>query len=114
LDKTMMKKTKWGVVLGVVAALLAAGVAFWQREMPKAKMMSCLSNLRMVDSAKLSLARLNNLTNGTPVTAADIAPWIAPPVERYTTCPGGGKLTLGAIGEEPHCSIHGGLLGSEK
>ena len=106
----MMKKMKWTVVLAAVAALAAAGVAFWQREMPKAQRMSC----RMGDSAKLSLARLNNLTNGTPVTAADIAPWLATPVERYTTCPGKGHLTLGPIGEEPGCSIHGGLLGPGK
>lgn len=109
-----MKKMKWIILFAAVAAVAVAGIAFWQREMPKAKRMSCLSNLRMVDSAKLSLARQNNLANGTSVKAADIAPWIAPPVERYTTCPGGGTLTLGVIGEEPHCSIHGGLLGSEK
>jgi hypothetical protein len=72
---------------------------------------ACLNNMRQFDSAKYSLSMVHNLTNGTVLTPAQIqelADYIAGGWEE-NTCPAGGEYTVGAIGQDVHCSVHGSL-----
>ena len=66
---------------------------------------ACISNLRQIDGAKNEWALENGKANGTPVTAADIAPYIQGGV--LPKCPAGGTYTIGKVGEKPTCSIPG-------
>ncbi len=69
---------------------------------------ACINNLRQIDGAKNEWALEKGKANGTPVTAADIAPYLQGGA--LPKCPGGGTYTIGKIGEKPTCSIPGHVL----
>lgn len=68
----------------------------------------CINNLRQIDGAKNEWALENGKPKGTPVTAADIAPYIRGGV--LPKCPAGGTYTIGKVGEPPTCSVPGHAL----
>ena len=69
---------------------------------------ACINNLRQIDGAKNEWALEKRKQNGTAVTEADITPYIKGGV--LPKCPGGGKYTIGKVGELPTCSIAGHAL----
>jgi hypothetical protein len=69
---------------------------------------TCINNLRQIDGAKNEWALEKRKQNGTAVTEADITPYIKGGV--LPKCPGGGKYTIGKVGELPTCSIAGHAL----
>jgi hypothetical protein len=67
---------------------------------------ACINNLRQIDGAKNEWALENNKTNGTPVTEADIKPYIKLGASgNLPKCPAGGTYTIGPVGEPPTCSV---------
>jgi hypothetical protein len=67
---------------------------------------ACINNLRQIDGAKNEWALENNKTNGTPVTEADIKPYIKLGAGgNLPKCPAGGTYTIGPVGEPPTCSV---------
>ena len=69
---------------------------------------ACINNLRQIDAAKNEWALEKGKPNGTPVTEADIKPYIKLDANgNLPTCPSGGKYTIGKVGEKPTCSIPG-------
>jgi hypothetical protein len=73
----------------------------------RAQEVSCINNLRMIDSAKDQWAIENSKSTGDAVTGADIADYIRGGVP---VCPQGGEYKLNAIGEKPTCSVPGHSL----
>jgi outer membrane lipoprotein-sorting protein len=72
---------------------------------------ACINNLRQIDAAKNQWALENRKTSGTPVTEADIKPYIKLDANgNLPKCPSGGKYTIGKVGETPTCSIPGHVL----
>jgi general secretion pathway protein G len=69
---------------------------------------ACINNLRQIDGAKNEWALEKGKANGTPVTEDDIKPYLKG--NAIPTCPGGGKYTLGKVGDLPTCSIEGHVL----
>jgi len=70
----------------------------------------CINNLRQIDGAKNEWALENNKAVGAVPTAQDIAPYIKLDANgNIPGCPSGGTYTIGAVGEQPSCSIHGVL-----
>jgi hypothetical protein len=65
----------------------------------------CISNLRLIDSAKNQWALENHKTNGN-VGGEDIQPYLGRNAE-IPKCPDGGNYTIDGIGEPPKCSIGG-------
>jgi hypothetical protein len=60
---------------------------------------ACINNLRQIETAKNQWALENRKTTGTPVTAADIAPYIKN--GKIPPCPDGGVYTLNNVGDNP-------------
>ena len=69
---------------------------------------ACINNLRQIDGAKNTWALEKGKKNGDPVTEADIKTYIQG--GKLPVCPGGGKYTIGKVGELPTCSIAGHAL----
>lgn len=65
----------------------------------------CVSEMRFIDSAKEQLAYAQGLKDGDIVTTNDVRPYIKGGT--FGFCLYGGSFTLGRIGEDPSCSIHG-------
>jgi hypothetical protein len=72
----------------------------------------CVSNLCFIRAGKdyyQHVACTNLLTNGTVVTPAQIMPYIKGSWDFVCTTAGKDTYTIGRIGEEPACSVHGSL-----
>lgn len=68
-------------------------------------MNACISNLRIIDSAKAQWALENHKQKGDTPTMDDLRPYIGRgPNRELPTCPDGGAYTVGAVGEKPTCS----------
>lgn len=68
----------------------------------------CANNLRMILSAKQQFGRAYDLTNGSSVSAQDLAAFINKPF-RSIKCPEGGEYAIGVVGVGSLCSVHGTL-----
>jgi outer membrane lipoprotein-sorting protein len=72
---------------------------------------ACINNLRQIDAAKNEFALEKGKANGTPVTEADIKPYIKLDTNgNLPKCPAGGTYTIGNVGEKPTCSVPGHAL----
>ncbi len=69
---------------------------------------ACITNLKMIDAAKLQWALLNNKAEDAVPTAQDLLPYFKDGV--FPVCPSGGTYTINAVGEAPTCSIPGHAL----
>ncbi len=67
----------------------------------------CFSNLRQIDGAKEQLARERGLTNGTPVSIADISKFMAAGQE--FRCAEHGRYIVNSIGNDARCTFHGSI-----
>lgn len=62
---------------------------------------SCITNLRMIDGAKMVFAADRGLTNGAVVTKEQLIPYL----HEWPQCPSGdGQYSIGKIGDSPKCS----------
>jgi hypothetical protein len=68
---------------------------------------SCINNLRQIDSAKEQWAMEQAKRDGDAVDEAAAAMYIK---NGMPTCPDGGVYTIGTIGENPTCTVHGDTL----
>ena len=63
--------------------------------------------MRFIDAAKEQWALETGATNG-PVEVAGITRYMK---GRMPTCPGGGAYSVGKVGEDPTCTVHGNIFG---
>jgi hypothetical protein len=66
----------------------------------------CCNNLRQIEGAKDQWAIENQAKTGTPVTLENIMPYLKGTPRCNVT---NGQYTVGKIGEEPGCTVHGTL-----
>ena len=69
---------------------------------------ACITNLKLIDAAKLQWALLNNKTEDAIPTAQDLLPYFKDGI--YPVCPSGGTYTINSVGQAPTCSIPGHAL----
>ena len=69
---------------------------------------ACITNLKLIDAAKLQWALLNNKAEDAIPTAQDLLPYFKDGV--IPVCPSGGTYTINAVGQAPTCSIPGHAL----
>ena len=89
----------WGAL---VLVLLWAAPNYMKARVTPCKN-ACINNLRQIDGAKEQYALENQLKAGSAVTPEQIGEYIKGGV--VPKCPGGGKYTIGPVGEEPVCSF---------
>ena len=65
-----------------------------------------ISNGHFIETAKEAWAGETGATNGTAVTVGDLEQYWG---HAHTNCYSGGVVTVGAIGEDPACTVHGPL-----
>jgi hypothetical protein len=112
------KLTLFGLccVLLVLAAVVTRAF-YLRKQLSKSRQNWCLSDRMLVDGAKMQYAMQSRATNGTRVSAEDILPFLPPfwTTDMLTrgTCLDKGIFTLGLIGEEPKCSVHGGIVNEQ-
>ena len=67
---------------------------------------TCINHLRIIDAAKEQWAMANNKDNGAYCDWDNVVEYMGSKNKR-SVCPSGGTYTIGKIGEDPSCSVHG-------
>jgi hypothetical protein len=106
-------KTTFLVACVAIAIAIAALVMADRRRSfmnQRAQMIACIGNLRMLDSAKEQWAMTRSADNGTVSVTNEVTTYIMG--DTMPLCPAGRRSTysLGKIGEDPSCSIHGPMF----
>jgi hypothetical protein len=91
------------VVVPVVGMLSAIAIPSFVNARTTSQKNACINNLRQIDGAKEQWAMVNNKRTGDVAPADEISVYIKG--SAIPQCPQGGDYTLGAIGEDPTCSI---------
>lgn len=86
----------------ILLAVVAGGFWFYRARNVSAGQ-PCCNNLRQFEGAKEQWAIDNSATSGTEVAFGDILPYL----KKMPHCNKNGTYSLGRIGEEPRCSVHG-------
>jgi hypothetical protein len=90
----------------LVPMMMAIAIPNFVKARATSQANACINNLRQIDAAKNEWALENSKTNGTPVTEADIKPYIKLDASgNFPKCPAGGTYTIGSVGEPPACSL---------
>jgi hypothetical protein len=94
----------WAILF--IPLMLAIAIPNFVKARDTSMQNTCINNLRQIDGAKNEWALENSKTNGTPVTAADIKPYLKLDARgNLPKCPAGGTYTIGKVGEPPTCSV---------
>jgi len=96
---------------GVGGLLAAIAIPNFVRARTTSQANACINNLRLIDSAKGQWALENHKQNTDVPTVRDLTPYIGRgPNGQFPVCPQGGTYTIGAINEQPRCSVPGHAL----
>jgi len=99
------------IVVAIIGLLAAIAIPNFVKARATSQANACINNLRQIDGAKNEFALEKGKAIGTPVTEADIKPYIKLDANgNLPKCPAGGKYTIGKVGEPPTCSIPGHAL----
>jgi len=96
--------------IAVPGMLAAIAIPNFVKARATSQQNACINNLRQIDAAKNEWALEANKKSGDPCTEDDIKPYIRLINGQLPKCPAGGTYTIGAIGEQPTCSISGHKL----
>lgn len=91
----------WAVIF--IPMLLAIAIPNFIKARDTAMMNTCINNLRQIDAAKNEWALENRKKTGAVPTAQDLKPHLKNGV--FPICPADGTYTIGAVGDDPTCSI---------
>ena len=103
--------TKRDYMLLSLGAVSVAGLLFAvnRRSVAKSQMVSCTSNLRLIDSAKEQWALENDIEDGLAVVTNGVLAYLpARGSTAYTHCrTTGAAYIYGGLREDPRCPSHG-------
>jgi hypothetical protein len=96
-------------VAGASVFLLLAGMSIpsFIPARPASQRNACIANLKSLQEAKLTWAKVNGKTSADLPTEADLMNTNSPDnvIRHWPICPGGGKYTIGSVGERPTCTL---------
>jgi hypothetical protein len=96
-------------VAGASVFLLLAGMAIPSAipARPASQRNACIANLELLQKAKLNWAKIHDKRAADIPTEADLMNTNSPDsvVRHWPICPGGGRYTIGSVGELPTCSL---------
>lgn len=87
--------------VAVVGMLSAIAIPNFVKARATSQKNACINNLRQIDVAKQQWALEKSKKNGDVPAKEDLLPYL----RRWPVCPAGGTYVIGAVGEEPTCSI---------
>ena len=94
--------------LVIIPMMLSIAIPNFVKARNTSMMNACLNNLRQIDAAKTQWALEKGKKTGDIPTAQDLTPYFKNGV--FPICPAGGAYTIGAVGNDPACSITGHTL----
>ena len=104
----------WAVIF--IPMLLAIAIPNFVKARDRARdtamRIECINNLREIDVAKNEWALEKRGKTGDVPTSQDLTPYFKNGV--FPTCPAGGTYTIGAVGNDPACSIAGHTLSQSR
>jgi hypothetical protein len=86
---------------------LTGGLSCPRGALEKARKVTCLNNLRMLDQGTESWFLANKKRSGDAIDVPAVCNYVRG--DTLPTCVAGGTYTLPPVGESPRCSLHGGL-----
>jgi hypothetical protein len=87
--------------VAVVGMLSAIAIPNFVKARATSQQNACINNLRQLDGAKQQWALEKNKKPADVPTKADLSPYL----RGWPTCPAGGTYTIGAVNEQPTCSL---------
>ena len=96
------------IVVAIIGLLAAIAVPNFTQARTNARISACVNNLRLIDGAKQQWALENNQEEDATPADADVTPYLKGNV--MPTCPAAGTYTLGAVSNDPTCSVAGHTL----
>ncbi|MBS1719831.1 MAG: type II secretion system protein [Armatimonadetes bacterium] len=94
------------IVAAVIAVLCAIAIPNFTSSRGRTSRDSCLRGLKALRSAKDQFAYDRNLRPGDSLDAQEA--WASYSRNPFPTCPAGGVITAGNVGQDPTCSLSGG------
>jgi len=95
-------------ILGIIISISS----YWFFDMyDKARINTCVANLRRIDNAKSVWAMENSASLDTELEMGDLVPDY---IKKTPVCPSGGTYTVGDIVTSPTCSVSGHVLGGDE
>lgn len=96
--------------LGVffVALLMAIAVPNFEKARATAQEYACINNLRQIQAAKNEWALEKGKDGGAVPAESDLTPYLAN--GKFPVCPAGGTYTIGAVTNNPTCTVPGHSL----
>lgn len=94
------------VVISIIGLLAAIGIPSFVKARDNAQVHACVNNMRIIEAAKQQSAMESSLTNGSSIPEATLSEYIKGGLPSLV-CPKGGQYSIGLLGEEPECSVHG-------
>lgn len=92
------------IVVTLIGFLIAIAVPTFFRARESSRQRSCASTLAQIDGAKERFSLEENIGAGEPVEWSDLI-GADRYIRREPSCPSSGVYTIGAIGEDPSCSL---------
>ncbi len=93
------------IVVLIIGLLAAIAIPSFTRARARARVNTCVNNLRLIDSAKEQLAMEGNLAAATAITVAQVTPFMRNSV--MPVCPEGNvaytDAEVGGVGAPPTC-----------
>jgi prepilin-type N-terminal cleavage/methylation domain-containing protein len=97
------------IVVTIIGLLLVIAIPNFTKNRQTAQKSTCLSNLRVIDTAKqLWGMEVGKHGNDEPDVADLVGPGLY--LKNLPVCPAGGKYAFAPIGEYPECDFSGGTV----
>ncbi len=93
------------IVVAIIGLLAAIAIPNFVKARTTAQKNACVNNLRQIDGAKEQWALENKKATGDTVADTDVDPYIKGLTAKAKACPGGGTVSLAAIGTNPSCTL---------
>jgi len=91
----------WGMLL--IPLMISIAIPNFIKARSEALRIECINNLREIDTAKNEWALEHKKKTGDVPTAQDLTPYLKGGV--FPKCLEGGTYTIGAVGDDPTCSV---------
>ena len=92
------------IVVAIIGLLAAIAIPSFMKARTTSQANACINNLRMLEAGKEQWALANKKNTGDTADLAGVLGYVKNPTSA-TNCPGGGTITLNAIGTNAACSL---------
>ncbi len=96
------------ITIAMIGMLSAIAIPSFVKSRDNALRVTCINNMKMIDTAKASCASQFDYRLGNSVSESDIEPFLGCDFATLQ-CRKGGDYIINPVGDAPECSVHGAL-----